>query len=447
MASVRTNPKTGNHLVRAYAGINPRTHKPYYVSVTLPAESTEAEIDAAKEQMDAKAAVTKGDSHLMTIQTIVEYYLESCELDGMAASTLSSYWSYTRCHINPRIGNVPYEKADAKVFSMFFRDLRRPKDDDGAGLAQSTVKKISAFLSGCFSTLRADGVISGHPMEDVKVAIGDYPEAKPLSPIDFAKLCQYLKTILARPVTNDAEFEEYTLAVILWVDLHTGLRRGELSGQRLRHRVFGFEIDADTGEQVPVPALRVQQVETQVKDKRKAKGKQNEKDKPKGGRVRTVTLDEVTAAHLDAYGAIQVAILAEKGVRVSDSTPLFSHADGSTFKPSELTDGMKSIVKALGLEPYVHLHTLRHTHATYLLEQGEPIRRVQERLGHADVQTTLRLYGHVLPGSDAATAKRFASISESMMKRQCNAVAAQYIPNCPRTGEPCVRFTDSRLEN
>ena len=29
------------------------------------------------------------------------------------------------------------------------------------------------------------------------------------------------------------------------------------------------------------------------------------------------------------------------------------------------------------------------------------MRTVQERLGHADVATTLRLYGHVMPGRDA----------------------------------------------
>lgn len=445
VASVRTNPKTGSKTVLAYAGINPRTKRPRYVSTTLPSTATDAEIDEAKERMDAKAATSKGDVHLMTIQTVVEYYLDISELGDMAKSSLSSYRSYTRCHINPRIGSVPFEKADAKLFSGFFYDLRRGQQDGGAGLSQSTVKKISAFLSGCFNTLKGEGVITMNPMSDVKVSPGDYPEAKPLSPTDFVKLRHYLEDVLARPVTSREQYEDHTFATILWTALHTGLRRGELSGLLLRHETQGFEIDAETGEAIPVPALRVARVIVQIKDKNT--DKLIVKSKPKGKRVHTVTIDDVTDEYLRAHDEIQATILVERGMPTTNSTPIFAHADGSIFTPAQLTELMKALVEKLGLEKHVHLHTLRHTHATYLLEEGEPIRRVQERLDHKDVSTTLRLYGHVLPGSDAATAKRFAATGEKMMKRQCNTVSAQYIPNCPRTGETCVRFTDSCLEN
>lgn len=445
MASVTIDKRTGNPVIRAYAGINPRTHKPFYVSETIPADSSPVEIEEAKERVDAKAAVTKGNVHLMTIQTAVEFYLDGAALDeSLEASTLAGYRSYTKCHVVPRIGSVPYEKADAKLFSMFFRDLRKPKKEGGAELSQKTVKKIHAFLCGCFRTLKDDGITPSNPIAETKVADGDSPEARPLTQTDFAKLLGYLKAVLTRPVTCEEEYEEHAFATILWVDVHTGFRRGEISGLQRRHKVKGLEVNPKTGETEETPALLCKRVIVQIKDKHA--DRLIEKEKPKGKRAHTVTIDEVTDAYLVAHDEIQAMVLAERGIQTNDSTPIFAHADGSIFTPAQITELMKGIVLKLGLETWVHLHTLRHTHATYLLEQGEPIRRVQERLDHKDVSTTLQLYGHVLPGSDAATAKRFASTTENIMKRPCNEITAQYIPKCPRTGETCVRFTNSFLE-
>jgi integrase len=45
----------------------------------------------------------------------------------------------------------------------------------------------------------------------------------------------------------------------------------------------------------------------------------------------------------------------------------------------------------------IRFHDLRHTFASLLLHQGENIKYVQRQLGHASVQTTLDLYGHLLP--------------------------------------------------
>ena len=67
----------------------------------------------------------------------------------------------------------------------------------------------------------------------------------------------------------------------------------------------------------------------------------------------------------------------------------------------QMTDGCA----AAGIEK-IRLHDLRHSHAALLIHLGYPILLVSERLGHEDIQTALRTYGHLYPSTtaDAITA-------------------------------------------
>lgn len=57
---------------------------------------------------------------------------------------------------------------------------------------------------------------------------------------------------------------------------------------------------------------------------------------------------------------------------------------------------LHKVAKAACLPP-IRVHDLRHSHASMLIELGFSPLLIAERLGHEDIQTTLRTYSHLYP--------------------------------------------------
>ena len=62
------------------------------------------------------------------------------------------------------------------------------------------------------------------------------------------------------------------------------------------------------------------------------------------------------------------------------------------------------------------MHTFRHTHASLLIYAGVDIKTISSRLGHADITTTLQVYGHILPGQDEKAAQAMDALMNSIIK-------------------------------
>ena len=103
----------------------------------------------------------------------------------------------------------------------------------------------------------------------------------------------------------------------------------------------------------------------------------------KGSKERIVYYGDYASKYLEEY---------LKKVKVKDY--LFTNKKQEKLSVSEVELIIKGIMKHISIKTHVTPHTLRHTFATHLLNNGADIKTVQELLGHANLSTT-GIYTHI----------------------------------------------------
>ncbi|MEA3229402.1 MAG: site-specific tyrosine recombinase/integron integrase [archaeon] len=104
----------------------------------------------------------------------------------------------------------------------------------------------------------------------------------------------------------------------------------------------------------------------------------------KGKKDRIVSIPSTTSERLKSYLYLR-----------DDNNPyVFDSARGRHLTTMSVQKIVKSAVKKAGLKKQAHTHTLRHSYATHLLENGTDLRIIQRLLGHSDLRTT-EIYTHI----------------------------------------------------
>ncbi len=283
-------------------------------------------------------------------------YLRYAEHDrGCKPSTLRDYRSNIEAHMLPAFGDQPLETITAASIDSWRTAL--------GGLSPRTKNKLLVVMHGIFRRAQHFWGLPANPVASIEKyrqrASGDIDVFSPEEVL-----------ALVRAAGSDQDAAIYLVAAF------TGLRRGELLALCWRDVDFGGSV------------IRV-----------RASYAAGQLTTPKSGKVRSVPMAPDVAATL--------ARLGQRANWVGDDDLVFPGEAGDYLDGSALRRRYTAALARAGLRP-LRFHDLRHTFGTRMIAKAD-IRRVQEWMGHSDVQTTMR-YLHYAPRADdaALVAQAFA---------------------------------------
>jgi len=263
-------------------------------------------------------------------------------------STLRDYRSIIEAHLVPRFGEERIEDITPATIEAWRATF-------GPGLAARTKNKWQVVLHGVFRRAQTVWDLPVNPVAGI-----EKHRQRSSGDIDVFSPEEVLALVRAAGSEQDAAI--YLTAAF------TGLRRGELLALRWR--------DVDFAGQ----AIRV-----------RSSYAGGQLTTPKSGKVRSVPMAPDVAAALAALG--------RRERWTGDDELVFVGEAGSYLDGSALRRRYTAALARAGLRR-LRFHDLRHTFGTRMIAKAD-IRRVQEWMGHADVQTTMK-YLHYAPRDDDA---------------------------------------------
>lgn len=368
-------------------GKNPATGKRLRMRHSFADMDDEDAREAAHEWFEAtKRAIESGT--LWTVEEMLTRYIdERVSRHDWAHNTVKSYRMYVRRYAAP-IAQSHVPEVTTQVLNRLFRQLLDKGAADGGPLTANTVSGFRWFLKEAFEWFVDEGLIERNPVNKTMSMHVDHKEMEALDPESYRKVKEWLQAALSAEPRDAYGIKRRNCAFAIWLSLFTGVRAGEACAIRrkdirLRGRGKSLSVNGSVIIDGGVPTRQ---------------------DKTKGKKSRSVTLTDRNVETIQEHMRWQEGYLAD----VSLNTPLIT-TDGTFTRPSALADEFKRCVRETGIPKEFHYHSLRHTHATYLLEDGIDVKAVQERLGHAQSATTLDNYGHVIEGIDQRAAEVFES--------------------------------------
>ena len=302
-----------------------------------------------------------------TVGQWLEVWFNDYAMLKVRPSSHQTYRGYLDHHIKPYIGNIPLTKLSSLDLQRLYKKLlsdgrvdRIESKKQPKGLSAKTVRNIHQIISSALKLAIEQRLIARNPADGCALPKA---ERKEMQTLPVEQLTSFLR-----------EAKDSGVFALYYIDLTTGLRRGELLGLKWS------DIDLEKGD------LRV----------RRQIGRIN-------GKIIEMPLKTKNAYRTLPLSADAIDVLMQQRRKTGNSEWVFPSPTGGPMSPDSVLHMLHRVLKRAGL-PKVRFHDLRHTFATLALQNGVDIKTVSGMLGHFSAGFTLDTYAHV-----TTTAKREAA--------------------------------------
>ena len=323
----------------------------------------------------------------MSVSDFLDLWMDSYCKNNLKATTIHTYEKRIRLYIKPKIGMY-------KLCSITPSTIQEFLDDHfNSGMGRNTLTCVKGILSGAFDyAITRLQYLQYNPVSPTKLP---RPEAKPKKP------SKKKERLVVPPDQIEKIFARFPSGHPAYIPLQLAYRCGLRLGEAFA--VQWSDIDFEN---------RTLSVSHQVQMDDTVKLWQLSAPKYKSSR--TIQLDDTMLEILDReYKKQQRAIVyyeddymqllsdPDGHLNFENGEPVhmvMQREDGEFIQPRIMQHVGRVIhgkTKESAISEKWDFHSLRHTHATILLEAGVNVKEVQHRLGHKDIQTTLNIYAHL----------------------------------------------------
>lgn len=281
-------------------------------------------------------------------------------------STMERYRGILAQHIVPEIGHK-------NLADISRADIRRVLAHvHKKGLSHSSVRLVRDVLSGVMGCAEDEELVAKNPVTNVLKRMGLEKRKKPpITPLTVEEAKHFLS------VCREHYAAHYPFFLCAF---RTGMRLGELLALK-----WG-DIDWNQG------SIHIER-----------SFRRGEIGKTKTGKTRRVDMSSQLRETLRYLLTKRKREALQTGI--SEEIPWIFHKNGLPIPQNSIRNIFKRILKKAGMRQ-IRLHDIRHTFASLLLSNGETPVYVKEQLGHASIQITVDVYGHLIPSSNRQAVDR-----------------------------------------